>query len=60
MSAIERPPCRTLAARAMKSCTAPMSTTPNPIQSRHGNHPHSCTAMIGPAIGPAAAMAAKC
>jgi hypothetical protein len=44
----------------MKSCTAPISTTPRPIQSRHGSHPNSCTAMIGPAIGPAAAMAAKC
>ena len=60
MSAIERAPWRTEAASAMKSCTAPMSTTPMPIQSRQGSQPNSWQAMIGPAIGPAAAIAAKC
>jgi hypothetical protein len=60
ISAIEVAPCRTEAVRLEKSCTAPISTTPRPIHSRQGSQPKAIQAMIGPAIGPAAAMAEKC
>ncbi len=60
ISATERAPWRTEAVRLLKSCTAPISTTPRPIHSRHGTHPQTWQARIGPAIGPAAAMAEKC
>ena len=60
ISATERASWRTEAVSAEKSCTAPISTTPRPIQSRHGSQPKVWQARIGPAIGPAAAMAEKC
>lgn len=37
-----------------------MKTTPSAIQRMHGPQPKSWQARIGPAIGPAAAMALKC
>jgi hypothetical protein len=37
-----------------------MKTTPIPIQSRQGAQPNDRQARIGPAIGPAAAIAEKC
>ena len=43
-----------------KSCTAPMNTTPSPIHSSDGSQPNCWQARMGPAIGPAAAMAEKC
>ena len=60
ISAMERPPWRTEATSAEKSCTAPISTTPRPIQRSAGNHPKRRQAAMGPTIGPAAAMALKC
>ena len=60
ISAIDRPWWRTEATSAEKSCTAPMKTTPRPIQSRQGSQPNCWQARIGPAMGPAAAMALKC
>ena len=60
ISAIEPAPWRTDATRAVKSWTAPISTTPTAIQRTQGSHPHSRHAAIGPTIGPAAAMALKC
>ena len=60
ISAMERAPWRTLATSAEKSWTAPMKTTPSAIQRRQGSQPKSWQAMIGPAIGPAAAIALKC
>ena len=60
ISAIELAPWRTEAVRLEKSWTAPISTTPSAIHSRHGSQPKVCAARIGPAIGPAAAMAEKC
>ena len=60
ISAIERPPWRTDAASAEKSCTAPMKTTPKAIHATHGPQPNAWQARIGPAIGPAAAIAEKC
>jgi hypothetical protein len=52
--------CRTLAMRDEKSCTAPMKITPNAIQRTHGSQPNNWPARMGPAIGPAAAIALKC
>jgi hypothetical protein len=60
ISAIELPPWRKDATKLEKSCTAPMNTTPSPIHTKHGNQPKAWHARIGPAIGPAAAMAEKC
>jgi len=60
ISAIDCPPWRTEAASVEKSCTAPMKTTPKAIQARHGPQPNAWQARIGPAIGPAAAIAEKC
>ena len=60
ISATERARWRTLATSAEKSWTAPMKTTPSAIQRREGPQPKSWQAMIGPAIGPAAAIALKC
>ena len=60
ISAMERPSCRTEAASAEMSCTAPMSTTPRPIHKRQGAQPKAWQATMGPTIGPAAAMAEKC
>ena len=57
ISATERARWRTLATSAEKSWTAPMKTTPSAIQRREGPQPKSWQAMIGPAIGPAAAIA---
>jgi hypothetical protein len=37
-----------------------MKTTPSEIQSRHGSHPKLMQARMGPAMGPAAAIAEKC
>ncbi len=59
-SAIERASCRTEATSAEKSCTAPMKTTPNVIHRTHGSQPNCWQARMGPAMGPAAAMAEKC
>ena len=59
-SAMEQAPCRTLAARLKKSWTAPIKTTPRAIQSKQGSQPNARQAAIGPAIGPAAAIAEKC
>ncbi len=41
MSAIERAPWRTLAAKVEKSCTAPINTTPKLIHIKHGSHPNA-------------------
>ncbi len=60
ISAIELAPCRTEAVRLEKSWTAPISTTPRPIHSRQGSQPKAWQARMGPAMGPAAAMAEKC
>ena len=60
ISAIEQPSWRRLATRLEKSCIAPMNTTPKPIHRRQGSQPNCWQARIGPAIGPAAAMAEKC
>ena len=60
ISAMERPPWRTEATRLEKSWTAPMKTTPRPIHSRQGSQPNCWQARMGPATGPAAAMALKC
>ncbi len=60
ISATEVAPWRTEAAKEAKSCTAPMRTTPKPIHRRHGSHPNAWHARMGPAIGPAAAIAEKC
>ena len=60
ISAIDRPWWRTDATRLAKSCMAPMKTTPSPIQRMQGSHPNCWQARIGPAMGPAAAMALKC
>jgi len=40
----------------VKSWTAPIRTTPSEIQSRQGSQPKVWQAMIGPAMGPAAAI----
>jgi hypothetical protein len=53
-------PWRTDEASAAKSCTAPISTTPRATQISEGSQPNVMHAMIGPAIGPAAAIAEKC
>ena len=60
ISAMDFPPWRTDAIRLEKSWTAPMKTTPSPIQSRQGSQPNCWQARMGPAMGPAAAMALKC
>lgn len=51
---------RTEATSAARSWTAPMRTEPSTIHSTHGNHPNWRQALIGPTIGPAAAIALKC
>ena len=56
----EEPAGRTLAARLVKSWTAPIRTTPRAIQSKQGTQPNARQAAIGPAIGQAAAIAEKC
>jgi hypothetical protein len=53
-------PWRIEATRVEKSCTAPMNTTPTVIHSSAGNQPNCWQARIGPAMGPAAAIAEKC
>jgi hypothetical protein len=60
ISATDVAPWRTEATRLEKSWTAPMSTTPRAIHTRHGSQPNAWQARIGPAIGPAAAIAEKC
>ena len=60
ISATERARCRTLAMSADMSWTAPMKTTPSAIHRNEGPQPKSWQAMIGPAMGPAAAIALKC
>jgi hypothetical protein len=59
-SAMERPSWRTEATSVEKSWTAPMNTTPMPIQRMEGSQPNCWQARMGPAMGPAAAMAEKC
>ena len=60
ISAIDLALWRTLATSAEKSWTAPMNTTPRPIQRMQGSQPKARQAWIGPTIGPAAAIALKC
>ena len=60
ISAIDRAPWRTEATRLEKSWTAPMNTTPTVTQRMQGSQPNCWQARIGPATGPAAAIALKC
>jgi hypothetical protein len=59
-SAIDRPSWRTLATSVEKSWTAPMKTTPTVIHRIEGSQPNCWQARMGPAMGPAAAIAEKC
>jgi len=58
ISAIDFPPSRMLAKRAVKSCTAPMKMPPRITHSTAGTKPYTI-AKVGPMMGPAPAMLEK-